>query len=287
VKVHLVDGTLELFRCFHGAPPAEDADGNEVGAVRGLLQTLAALLRQDDVTHVAVAFDTILDPPPGTGSPAAGRRGPSGQHALAAEAARALGLVIWPMAKRFEADEALASGARCFKDAAGVEQVVICTTDKDLFQCVEGEHVVVQDRIRKIVYDEPGVIAKFGVPPKAIAEYLGLVGDPADRLPGIPGWGKKSTGTVLTHYGTIEAIPDDAAEWTVTVRGAERLAASLRERRKEAILYRNLAVLRDDVPLPHTLEDLEWRGADRAVLEAFAQRIGAETLLERIPRWRT
>ncbi|HBP22820.1 MAG TPA: flap endonuclease [Planctomycetes bacterium] len=276
MKVHLVDGTFELFRCFHAAPPAE-AEGRQVGAVRGLLHTLAKLLRREDVSHVAVAFDGALD-----------RRddpGPPGQQGLALAATRALGLVVWPMVRRYEADDALATGAALYADQPGVEQVVLCTADKDLAQCVRADQVVLWDRMRGRRYDEPAVRERWGVGPASIPDYLALRGDAADGLPGLPGWGAKGAATLLARYERLEAIPPEASEWEVSVRGAERLARTLRERWHEALLYRDLIRLARDVPLPHSLAELEWPGAPRGELERFCARIGEETLLEGIPRW--
>lgn len=291
MKVYLVDGTFELFRCFFGAPRAGDGEGLEVGAARALLHTLIALLRKPDVTHVAVAFDTVLDverkgraplPLLGPGTDPALRS----QYPLAADIVRALGLSIWPMVK-VQADDALATGAHRYKEEPDVEQVVICTADKDMAQCVEGTRVVLLDRIRKTVLDEAAVRAKFGVAPRAIPDYLALVGDPSDGLPGIPGWGAKSAAAALERYGSLEAIPDDAAAWDIDLRGASRLAQVLRDRRQEALLYRNLATLRTDVPLPHALPDLRWLGADRNALTHLATRIGEEGALPRVPRYRS
>lgn len=283
MKVHLVDGTFELFRCFHAAPRAQAADGREVGAARGLLQTFIKLLRQPDVTHVAIAFDAVV-PPTAKGGTGDGDLIREQTH-LAADVVRGLGILLWPMI-RFQVDDALATGAARFRDAPGVEQIVICSTDKDFAQCVVGTRVVVLDRIRDHVLDEDGVVAKFGVPPARIPEYFALVGDPSDGLPGLPGFGAKSTAAVLRRYPSLEAIPDDAAEWDVKVRGAARLADALRERRREAYLYRNLSILRTDVPLPDDLEHLEWQGARRERLEALAAYLGEQAVLERVPRWR-
>ncbi len=203
MKVHLVDGTFELFRCFHGAPRATGADGAEVGAVRGVLHTLVALLRQPDVTHVAVAVDQALSPPRSELPP--GDEGAlASQHGLAAEAIRALGLVIWPMVKRWQADDALATGAVRFAREPDVEQVVVCTPDKDLAQVVQGTRIVLLDRVRKKTYDEAAVLERWGVTPASIPDLLALAGDAADGLPGLPGWGLKSTATVLHRYGTID-----------------------------------------------------------------------------------
>jgi 5'-3' exonuclease len=290
MKVHLVDGTYELFRAFFGAPPAHDRAGRPVGAVRGLLATLLALLREPGVTHVACAFDHVIESfrnrlfdgyKTGEGVDA----DLLAQFHPAERAAGALGIVVWPMVE-FEADDALAAAAARFRAAPGVEQVVICSPDKDLSQCVVGSHVVCRDRRRRLDRDEAGVVARFGVPPASIPDWLALVGDSADGIPGIPGWGEKSAATVLARYGTIEAIPGDAARWDVDVRGRERLAAALRERRDEAVLYRRLATLRTDVPLAEELADLQWRGARRGDLEAVCREIGAEDLLARVPHWR-
>jgi 5'-3' exonuclease len=277
VKVHLVDGTFELFRCFHGAPLATAPDGAEVGAVRGLLQTLAALLREPDVTHVAVAVDQAVASPD---DPLAS------QHGLAADAIRALGLVLWPMVKRYQADDALGSGAVRFKTAPGVDQVVVCTPDKDLAQCVDGSRVVLLDRVRKRLTDEAGVLERYGVSPGSIPDLLALAGDAADGIPGLPGWGMKSAAAVLRRWRTLDAIPLDHEAWDVPVRGAERLARTLRERRHEATIYRHLTTLVLDVPLPQTLAELEWQGADREALEQLTARLGEASVLERVPRWR-
>jgi 5'-3' exonuclease len=290
VKVHLVDGTFELFRAYFGAPPAHDAAGRPVGAVRGILATLLSLLREPEVTHVACAFDHVIES--FRNDLFAGYKTGDGidpdllaQFEPAERAAAALGMVVWPMIE-FETDDALATAAYRWRDAPGVEQVVVCSPDKDLSQCVVGSRVICRDRLRRAERDEEGVVAKFGVRPASIPDWLALVGDTADGIPGIPGWGEKSAGAVLARYGTLEAIPDDAAKWDVAVRGRDRLAASLRERRDDAALYRRLATLRTDVPLAESLADLEWKGARRGDLEALCREIGAEDLLDRVSRFR-
>ena len=290
MKVHLVDGTFELFRAFFGTPRGSDATGNEVGAVRGLIATLTALLREPDVTHVGIAFDHVIesfrnDLFPGYKTGEGVEPELLAQFPLAERAARALGLVVWPMVE-FEADDALATAALRYADDPAVEQVVICSPDKDLSQCVLGERVICRDRMRGTFRDEAGVVAKFGVRPESIPDWLALVGDSADGIPGIPGWGAKSAGTVLARYRRIAAIPDDASAWEVSVRGAARLAGSLSERRKDAALYWTLARLREDVPLDESLSDLEWTGAPRGELEALCEEIAAPELLDRIPRWK-
>ena len=290
MKIHLVDGTFELFRAHFGAPPAHDAAGRPVGAVRGLLATLLSLLREPGVTHVACAFDHVIES--FRNALFEGYKTGEGiepdllaQFAPAERATAALGIVVWPMVE-FETDDALATAAFRWRDEPGVEQVVICSPDKDLSQCVVGSRVICRDRLRRTDRDEAGVVAKFGVPPASIPDWLALVGDAADGIPGIPGWGEKSAGAVLARYGRLEAIPDDPAAWDVAVRGRDRLAASLRERREDAALYRRLATLRTDVPLAEGLGDLEWRGARRGELEALCREIGAEGLVERVRGWR-
>jgi len=289
VKLHLVDGTYELFRAFYGAPPATGEGGEPVGALRALVATLVSLLSERDVTHVACAFDHVIESFR-NGLYAGYKTGDGIEPELlvqfhpAEAAAEALGIVAWRMVE-FEADDALATAAFRFRDAPGVEQVVICSPDKDLAQCVTGSRVICRDRRRRIDRDEAGVVARFGVPPASIPDWLALVGDTSDGFPGIPGFGEKGAAAVLARYLHIEAIPDDAAAWSVDVRGKERLAASLRERREEAALYKRLATLRCDVPLAEDLAALEWRGAPRPLLEPLLARIGAPELAERVPRW--
>ena len=290
MKVHLVDGTYELFRAHFGAPPAQDAAGRPVGAVRGLLATLVSLLRESDVTHVACAFDHVIES--FRNELFAGYKTGEGiepdllaQFQPAEDAVAALGLVVWSMVE-FEADDALAAAACRFRDDPAVEQVVICSPDKDLTQCVVGSRVICRDRLRRLDRDEAGVVARFGVKPASIPDWLALVGDTADGIPGIPGWGEKSAAAVLACYERIDAIPDDARVWRVDVRGRARLAAALAARRGDAELYRRLATLRGDVPLVETLADLEWRGAPRGRLESLAAAIGMRDLPARVPRWR-
>lgn len=291
MRVHLVDGTYELFRSYYGAPPATAADGREVGATRGLLRSMLALLREPDTTHVAIAFDHVIES--FRNDLFAGYKTGAGiepalwaQFPLAEQAAAALGLVVWPMIE-FEADDALATAAARWADDPRVDQVLICSPDKDLGQCVRGSKVVLVDRRRQEVYDEARILAKFGVGPASIPDLLALVGDEADGIPGIPRWGMKSAAAVLAEYGHVDRIPDDAAAWTVAPRGAKALAAELAQRREQARLYRTLASLRCDVPLAEReLDQLEWRGADRAALTELCEQIGDPRALERVPRWR-
>jgi 5'-3' exonuclease len=287
VKVHLVDGTFELFRAYFGAPSARSPSGQEVGATRGLLRSMLSLLREREVTHVACAFDTVIESfrnqlfegyKRGDGlEPALWEQFP-----LAERGCAALGLTVWGM-REFEADDALAAGARRYGAEPGVEQVVLCSPDKDLAQCVDGDRVVTVDRVRRTRRDEAGVWKRFGVGPASIPDYLALVGDAADGIPGIPGWGAKSTAAVLAHYTHLEAVPDDPEAWAVTVRGARRLAANLAEGREAAALYKRLATLRTDVPLEQGLDELRWRGADRPALEAFCEEIGDARLIDSVP----
>jgi 5'-3' exonuclease len=290
MRLHLVDGTFELFRAHFGAPGALAPDGREVGATRGLLRSLYALLREDGVTHVAVAFDHVIESFRNTLY--AGYKTGEGlppellaQFPLAEAAARALGVVTWPMVE-FEADDALATAAARWHDAPGVEQVVVCSPDKDLAQCVVGTRVVTYDRIRRTTLDEEGVRAKFGVSPASIPDLLALVGDDADGIPGVPRWGSKSAAAVLARYGTLELVPDDPAAWDIPVRGAAALATQLRDHRELALLYRTLATLRRDVPLTETRDDLRWRGADREALTALCTTIGDTGFVDRMKHWR-
>ncbi|GAB4541550.1 MAG: hypothetical protein Tsb0020_54360 [Haliangiales bacterium] len=285
MKVHLVDGTYELFRAFFGAPSATAPDGAEVGATRGLLRSLLLLLRQPDVSHVAVAFDTVIESFrnqlfDGYKTGAGIEPELWAQFPLAEEATRALGVVVWGM-REFEADDALAAAAARFAAMPEVTQVALCSPDKDLTQCVRGERVVCVDRMRRTTLDEAGVVAKFGVPPASIPDYLALVGDSADGIPGVPRWGAKSTATVLAHYRHLDAIPDHEQTWEVSVRGAAGLAKNLRERRPEATLYRTLATLREDVPLAESLADLAWRGPDEPALRALCERLGDDDFADR------
>ncbi len=287
--MHLVDGTYELFRAHYGAPAATDPNGTEVGATRGLLRSLLALLRDQSVTHVACAFDTVLESfrnrlfagyKTGEGLPSE----LMAQFPLAERAALALGLVVWPMVE-FETDDALATAAARWAAAPRVEQVLIATADKDMAQCVSGSRVVCLDRMRGRLLDEPAVLEKFGVKPRSIPDWLALVGDSADGIPGIPRWGRKSAALALARYERIDAIPDDASNWAVQIRGAPALAKSLQEHRTEASLYLSLTTLRTDVPLRESLEQLRWRGARRAELRQLCREIGEDGIEGRVPMW--
>ncbi len=290
MKVHLVDGTYELFRAHFAMPSISAPDGREVGAVRGLVQTLINLLRQPDVTHVAIAFDSQIlsfrnelfeGYKTGEGTPPELLE----QFPLAERAAAALGLVVWPMSE-FEADDALGTAAVRWQDAPGVEQIVLCSPDKDLAQVVRGDRVVTLDRRRETIMNEAGVREKFGVSPASIPDYLGLVGDSADGIPGIPRWGAKGTAQVLDHYGHIEQIPPDATDWAINVRGAKSLAAGLSENMQSALLYRHLATLRLDVPLTENVPDLEWQSAPQETYQQLCDELGFGRLREGVGKWR-
>lgn len=277
MRIHLIDGTYELYRAFYGSPSSRTHSGSEVGAVRGLMRSFLALLNETDVSHVAVAFDHVIES--FRNRLYAGYKTGEGidpllfaQFGLAEDAARALGIVTWPMVE-FEADDALAAAAARYAREPDVEQVLICSPDKDLAQCVTGNHVVCLDRMRRKLMDEDGVVAKFGVRPASIPDWLALVGDSADGFPGIPRWGAKSAAAVLARYQTIDAIPDDAGDWDVKVRGAVSLAENLRNGRADAALFRQLATLRIDVPLAESVEQLRWAGPEDAALRSLAERI--------------
>jgi len=288
MRIYLVDGTYELFRSFFGAPSKKAPDGREVGATLGLLNSLLSLLTRSGATHVACAFDHVIesfrnDLFPGYKTGAGVAQDLLAQFSLAEQAVAAFGLVVWPMVE-FEADDALASAATHFRSEGGVEQVVICSPDKDLAQLVSGKEVVCWDRRRDIVYDEAAVLAKFGVRPSSIPDWLALVGDSADGYPGLSGWGPKSASAVLAQYEHLEAIPDDPGRWSLGSAQALRLSESLKVHRDEALLYRRLATLRRDVPLQEGIADLEWRGAHHR-LKTLCRELGAQKLVERVPRW--
>ncbi|HUI26423.1 MAG TPA: 5'-3' exonuclease H3TH domain-containing protein [Candidatus Kryptonia bacterium] len=287
--LHLLDATFELFRAYFAMPSETAPDGCEVGAVRGLIGSTLALLRQPEVTHIAAATDHVIES--FRNHLFAGYKTGEGiapdlwtQFPLAEKALRGLGVVVWPMVE-FEADDALATAARRFADQ--VDQVVILSPDKDLTQCVVANRVVTHDRIRRKTYDDAGVREKFGVAPASIPDLLALVGDSADGIPGIRGWGMKSAAAVLSVYHSIESIPADARNWTIKLRQAPNLAASLTAQRDDALLFKTLATLRTDVPLRETLDDLEWHGVDRGAYVALCQRFGFRDLVDRPARWRS
>jgi 5'-3' exonuclease len=278
VQAHLFDGTYELFRAWFGAPPAQH-EGREVGATRAFVQSLARVLRSGAVTHGGVAFDTVIES--FRNELFAGYKTGEGldpnlvaQFPLVERAAEALGLVAWRMID-FEADDAIATAAAHLAKDSRLQQIRIVAVDKDLCQMVSGTRVVAWDRYKDAILDEPGVVAKHGVSPPSIPDLLALVGDDADGIPGLPGWGKGSAGKVLTVHKHIQNIPDDPATWNVPgLRGADRLAVSLRENRAAAMLYQKLATLRTDCPIVCDLDALAWRGVDRPALDQLCWEIG-------------
>lgn len=290
MQVHLVDGTYELFRAYYGAPGRKNSKGMEVGASRGLARSLLALVDDESVTHVAIAFDHVVesfrnDLFDGYKTGEGIEPELAAQFPVAEAVAEALGFVVWPMVE-FEADDAIASAAVKFSRSKRVDRVVLCSPDKDLAQMVEGERIVGWDRMREKILDEAGVHEKFGVGPASIPDYLALVGDSADGIPGIPRWGAKSTSTVLAHYEDLDAIPDDDAQWAVKVRGAKTLAANLAAAREDARLYRELATLRRDVPIEEKLDDLRWRGGRKAAFDTVNELLEDARLASRISTWR-
>lgn len=292
MKIHLIDGTYELFRNHFGAPPRKAPDGREVGATLGLMRSLYMLLTSPDVTHVGVAFDHVIesfrnDLYTGYKTSEGVDANLLAQFPLAEEAVAALGVVVWPMVE-FEADDAIATAAARFKKTKNVEQIVVCSPDKDLSQLVSGDRIVCWDRRREIVINEAGVVEKFGVSPQSIPDYLGLVGDSADGFPGVQGWGAKSTAAVLAQYKKLEAIPKDAAKWkvpSISTGRATSLVESLKSHWDEALLFRKLATTRTDVPLKEKLSDLKWQGANER-LKTLCHELGDEKFPLRVTQWR-
>ncbi len=289
MKLYLVDGTYELFRNHFGAPPRQAPDGRPVGATLGLLRTILALINTPGVTHIACAFDHVIES--FRNDLYAGYKTSAGvdpnllaQFPLAEKAVTALGIVVWPMTE-FEADDALATAVARYGKLRTVEQIVLCSPDKDLAQLVSDDRVVCWDRRRGLVIDEAGVQAKFGVHPASIPDWLALVGDAADGFPGLPGWGAKSASAVLARFEHLESIPKDPQTWGLPLGRAATLADTLEERREEALLYRRLATLRRDVPLKEKFDDLQWRGA-RDRLKELCRALGDEQIVKRVPRWR-
>jgi 5'-3' exonuclease len=288
MKIHLIDGTYELFRSFYGPPPKKSPDGREVGATIGLLRSMLTLISDSSVTHIACAFDHIIES--FRNDIFSGYKTGEGinpdlfaQFSLAEQVVNALGIVVWPMVE-FEADDAIATAAVRFRDESDVDQIVICSPDKDLAQLVSGNHIVCWDRRRDIVYDEAAVIKKYGVVPSSIPDWLALVGDSADGIPGIPTWGAKSAAALLSRYQHIEAIPDDTSQWDMSAGRARRLAENLAAHREQARLYLRLTTLRTDVPLTEGLDDLEWQGG-REELRNLCSDLGASDIIDRVPRW--
>jgi 5'-3' exonuclease len=291
MQLHLVDATYELFRAhFSPRPGTRAPDGRDVGAVVGLLYTLLTLLRDEGATHVGCATDHVIrsyrnDLYPGYKTEAGVPAELLAQFPLAERAMEAMGLVVWPMVQ-FEADDALATAAARWAEAPGVERVWICTPDKDLAQCVKGDRVVMRDRRRERTVDEAGVVARWGVKPASIPDYLAMVGDAADGFPGLPGWGARSAAAVLGRFEHLEEIPANVGEWHVNVRSAASLNATLRAKWSDALLFRRLATLDVDAPLPQKgPEELRWRGARRTEFRALCEELGQPRLAERPHLW--
>jgi 5'-3' exonuclease len=293
VRVHLVDATYELFRAYHAPrPQVRGREGMPLTAVAGLVGTLLALLRDEGATHAGCAHDREIrsfrnDLWPGYKSEAGVPEDLLAQFAVAEEAIVALGIPLWPMVE-LEADDALATAATRFAADPAVEQVLICTPDKDLAQCVRDGRVVLRDRRRDLVYDDTGVRAKWGVPPVAIPDWLALVGDAADGFPGIPGFGAVTASAVLAAFRSLEGVRGaPVSRWPSSVRGTARLAATLADHWPQALLFRDLATLRLDAPLPeHDVDELRWRGTDRDAWAAFCDRWELPGLRRRPHRWR-
>jgi 5'-3' exonuclease len=288
-SVHLVDGTYELFRAYFAVPSQKSPAGAEVGATRGLMNSMQAFIARGGVTHVACAFDHVIESfrnrmfagyKTGDGLPVE----LTSQFELAERAVAALGIVVWPMVE-FEADDALATAALRFARDPNVERVVICSPDKDLLQCVEDPKIVCWDRQRDRIYDEAKVFEKLGVTPRQVPDFLALVGDSADGIPGVPRWGKTSAARALTEFGTLDALLASPGQLKGRLRGADALLQALESARADVELYRRLATLRTDVPLAEGLDELAYRGASRAGLGALCSELGAEAVLERVTRW--
>ena len=277
IKVYLVDGTYELFRHYYAMPSAHDDQEREVAAVRGVLSSMLGMLK-GGVTHLAVATDHVVesfrnDLWPGYKTSEGVEPDLLAQFPILEEVLVGAGIVVWPMVE-FEADDALAAGAAIASRNKNVEQVVICTPDKDLGQSVSGTHVVQLHRRTGVTLDEAGIVQKFGVTPASIPDYLALVGDSADGYPGLKGWGAKSSAAALAKFLHLESIPKDWRDWHVNVTGAATLAATLQSKFDEAILFRKLATLRTDIPLFEDVEQLRWNGPTPA-FEAIAARLDA------------
>ena len=292
MKLHLVDATFELFRAFYSRPPRTAPDGRPVNAVQGLVDSMLSLLREPDVTHIGAATDYVIeswrnDLYPFYKSSAGVDPILLAQFRDAERALRAIGIPVWAMVED-EADDAIGAAVERFGDDDRVSQIVICSVDKDLGQLVDGERIVLRDRMRNVTYDEDGIIGKFGVEPASIPDYLALVGDSSDGFPGLPGWGAKSAAAVLRKFRHIEAIPASVLEWELDIRNASRLSATLEQQKADALLYRRLATLNRDARIEDvtgTLDELEWRGVPRAEFLALCDELGFDTVRERIHHW--
>jgi 5'-3' exonuclease len=286
LDVYLIDGTYELFRHFYALPPHRNSLGEEVAATRGVLGSIVSML-ESGATHIGVATDHVIesfrnDLWPGYKTSEGVEPRLLAQFPLLEDALKAMGVIVWPMVE-LEADDAMAGAASRLAEFREVERIYLCSPDKDLAQCVRKTKIVMLDRRRKIVIDEKGVHEKFGVSPGSMPDYLALVGDAADGYPGLSGWGDKSAGEVLSCYGHLEDIPRDANAWKVKPRGADKLAATLRDNTKLALLFRNLATLRTREPKTISPKDLLWKGPNDSFVQ-IGKRLDLALLNERIQR---
>ena len=283
MNVYLVDGTYELFRHYYALPSARDSDGREVAAVRGVVTSILGMI-SEGASHIAVATDKVIESFrnglwPGYKTGEGLEPELLAQFPLLEDVLAAAGIVVWPMVE-FEADDALAAAAVAAAEDPRVEQVIICTPDKDLAQTVSGTRIVQLNRRTRVIYDEGGVVQKFGVPPASIPDYLALVGDSADGYPGLPGWGPKSARAVLAKFGRIESIPLDSRDWGVNAANAVNLAATLSRERDQALLFRTLATLRTDIPLFKNVDELRWKGPTAAFTK-FGEKMDAAVTAKR------
>jgi 5'-3' exonuclease len=284
MDVYLVDGTYELFRYFFAVPGATDKDGQEIGAVRVVVSSVLSMIEQG-ASYIGVATDHVVES--FRNELYSGYKTSEGvppellsQFPILEEALQAMGVLVWPMVY-YEADDALASAAVKAAQDQRVNKVLICTPDKDLAQCVQGQRIVQVDRRRNIVRDEPAIVAKFGVSPPSIPDYLAVVGDSADGYPGLRGWGEKAAAVMFSHYPHLEDIPRNWQEWHSSIKRARTLCDCLLNSWDDALLFRTLATLRLDVPVFDSIEDLRWKGP-RADFEEYAQRLNLTGLLDRV-----
>jgi len=287
MDVHLVDGTYELFRHFFALPSANDVNGQEIGAVRGVLASVLSMIERG-ATHIGVATDHVVesfrnDLYPGYKTAEGVPPELLSQFPILEESLQAMGVLVWPMVE-FEADDALASAAVRAAQDERVRQVIICTPDKDLGQCVVGTRVVQLDRRQNVVRDEAGIMAKFGVKPQSIPDYLAVVGDSADGFPGVAGWGPKAAALTFSQYPHLEQIPKDWQQWHASIRKARLLSQSLLGAWNDALLFRTLATLRVDVPVFENVDELRWR-QPRSSFEECCRRIKSPDLLRRATAW--